>query len=159
MISTAFTIFGEPCSGKNSREIVMPKGMERPLVIKSAKARNYVRDMHRQIPQHARQMFTGPVRLTVTAYYKDERSDLDVELIRDCLQPVYGPKINGKRELIWKGVILNDRQVKEQHAYHRIDKKNPRAEIEVVALVAQALELELRQIPTYDDVPFGKAVA
>ena len=52
----------------------------------------------------------------MTIYYKNRRPDLDESVILDCLEG-YAYK--------------NDRQVKEKHIYHGLDKKNPRAEITV----------------------------
>ena len=43
-----FTILGEPASKANSRQIVMLKG--RPAVIKSKKARDYVKTFQMQCP-------------------------------------------------------------------------------------------------------------
>lgn len=39
--------------------------------------------------------------------------------------------------LTHKGVVRNDRQFREMHFYHHIDRHNPRAEIEVEPMVAQ----------------------
>jgi hypothetical protein len=39
--------------------------------------------------------------------------------------------------LLQKGVYGNDRQVREKHVYWALDRANPRAEIEVEALMPQ----------------------
>lgn len=61
------------------------------------------------------------VRLDIKIFYRTRRPDLDESLILDLLQ--------GR-------VYVNDRQVKERHAYWGLDKENPRAEITVVPLAA-----------------------
>lgn len=153
MTTVRFTILGEPASGKNSREIV--KFGKRMALVKSKKAQAYEKAARLQIPADARQMLTGPVRLTVHAYYASERPDLDVELLRDLLQPRYSKvKLHDHRAIVERGVFVNDRQVREQHAYHHVDRVNPRAEIEVQALEGQAMALDLEPVPEFEDVPF-----
>ena len=124
-------IYGEPASKANSRKIVTIRG--RPASIKSDKALDYARSALLQIPRSARIEITGRVRVTMTIYYKTERPDLDESLILDLLQNQHAG--TGKeRRVIQRGVYANDRQVREKLIYHGIDKKNPRAEIEVLAL-------------------------
>jgi len=79
-----------------------------------------------QIPDSAKQMIDSPVAVTMRIYYATQRKDLDESLILDCLQAK-----KSKGELVRRGVYINDRQVKEKHIYHFIDKARPRAEIEV----------------------------
>ena len=131
-----FTIIGEPASKANSRKIVM-KG-KRPGIIKSDKAREYERSALLQIPTEAKQMLQGKVRVSIVIYYANERSDLDASVILDVLQAKLGHNVRTKeRVVIRKGVYLNDRQVREMHFYHEIDRKNPRAEICVEPLDAE----------------------
>ena len=61
-------------------------------------------------------MLEGELRVSMTIYYASQRPDLDPSLILDAMQ--------GK-------IYVNDRQVREIHLYHAIDKDNPRAEITV----------------------------
>lgn len=139
-----FTIFGEPASKSNSRQLVSfpdGKGGKRPALIKSAKARDYERDALRQIPPIYRKQIEGPVRVTIRIFYASQRPDLDESVILDVLQDRYA-KEGGERVLVQKGVIKNDRQVREKHVFHGIDKGNPRAEIEVEPMVEQAVLLE-----------------
>ena len=131
-----FVILGQPCSKANSRRLV--SFGKRPAVIKSKDALAYERDARRQIPGMARLMFQGPVRVTLRLYYASERPDLDESIVLDVLQPLYA-KIGRKRVMTQRGVYLNDRQVREKHVFHGIDKKNPRAEIMVEALEEQLL--------------------
>lgn len=133
-MAIAFTIIGQPCSKANSRQIVTIAG--RPTPIKSKVALAYERDALRQIPPSARQQLAGPVKVTATLYYSSERSDLDESIVLDVLQDRYA-KHGGERVLVQKGVYINDRQVREKHIKHGIDRVNPRAEIQVEALQAQ----------------------
>jgi Holliday junction resolvase RusA-like endonuclease len=143
----SFTILGQPCSKANSRKIVtLAKGKEheRTAVVKSKEALQYERDALRQIPPAFRLRLEGPVAVTIRIFYVSERPDLDESLILDVLQDRWGSiEINrtGRRHLVQAGVYRNDRQVREKHVYHGIDRANPRAEITVQPLVAQQAQL------------------
>lgn len=133
----AFTILGEPASKANSREIVTIGG--RPSSIKSKKALGYERDALMQIPIFARQRLKCLVSVTMRIFYATERPDLDESLILDILQDRFRTvKVGGTklRELVQPGVYCNDRQVREKHIYHAIDKLNPRSMIEVRPLAS-----------------------
>ena len=106
-------ILGEPASKANSRRMVTIAGRAR--LIKSKKAVDYVAAFKKQCPQ-LDELLEGDVRVTMTIYYRTRRPDLDESVILDCLEG-YAYK--------------NDRQVKEKHIYHGLDKENPRAEITV----------------------------
>lgn len=135
-----FTIHGQPYSKANSRQLMMIGG--KPRNIKSKEALAYERDALLQIPAAARQRLSGNVRVIITIYYETELPDLDESLILDILQDRYtGTKKNGDRRLIQKGVYQNDRQVREKHIFHEIDKRNPRAEITVELLEGQQMDL------------------
>ena len=154
-MSISFVILGECCSMKNSRTIV--KFGDRPALIKSEKARDYEKSAALQIPASARQMLTGPVRVTLRLYYASERPDLDGALLLDILAAKYKrvpgnlikvadgeyARAEGERVLVSKGVYCNDRQCREIFMYHGIDRQNPRAEIVVEALQAQQTGLDL----------------
>lgn len=130
------TILGQPCSKANSRQIVTIKG--RPTSIKSKEALAYERDALRQIPPAARRRLEGPLRMTIGIWYASERPDLDESLILDVLQDRWQrDKRTGERVLVQAGVYRNDRQVRERHVYHGIDRSNPRAEIEIEPIVEQ----------------------
>lgn len=127
-----FTILGEPASKANSRKIVSYGGISR--LIKSDKALSYEEDALRQIPPAARQQIQGPVAVTMRIFYATERPDLDESLILDVLQDRFKTtKVGDKkrRDLVQRGVYSNDRQVREKHIFHAIDRRNPRTEIEV----------------------------
>ena len=139
-------ILGEPASKANQRELVtFGRGENaRPALIKSEKARNYERDALKQIPPAARLRLEGPVRVTLHIFYASERPDLDESVVLDVLQDRYKKdKRSGERVLIQNGVYRNDRQVREKHVYHAIDRLNPRAEIEVETMVLQQPALPL----------------
>lgn len=148
----SLTILGEPASKANSREIVMIGRGEnrRPMVRKSDKALAYETDALRQIPPAARQRLEGPLRMTLRIFYASERPDLDESLILDCLQDRYATEKHGDekaRVLVQAGVYRNDRQVRERHVFHAIDKRNPRAEIvvEPIAGAQEALPLAIEE--------------
>ena len=109
------TILGEPASKANSRKLVTNRKTGRALFIKSDKARAYVKYAAEQLPILT-PLMTGNVAATITIYYASQRPDLDEALILDVMQG---------------HIYLNDRQVRERHVYHQIDKVNPRAEIRV----------------------------
>jgi hypothetical protein len=142
MSTIYLTILGEPASKANSRELatIGPRDNRRTILRKSDKALNYEKDALRQIPPMARIQLSVPVRVTMRIYYTSERPDLDESVILDVLQNRY--KGSGeRRELIQKGVYVNDRQVREKHIFWGIDKANPRAEIIVEPLEAQQAAL------------------
>jgi len=122
-----FVIHGEPASKANSRRLV--KFGDRPASIKSTKALSYEKSAILQIPDYAKQMLACDICFTAWIYYATRRPDLDESIIMDALQAKFK---NGV--LIRKGVYLNDRQIKQKHIYHGLDKTNPRAEIEITKI-------------------------
>ena len=150
-----FTILGEPASKANSRQIVTIGG--RPSSIKSKKARGYEHDALRQIPSAARLRLTGPVRVTLRIFYASERPDLDESIVLDVLQDRWHKASAASSEprmrtLVQCGVYRNDRQVREKHVWHGIDRINPRAEIEVEALTAQQRDIVAEEMA--EELPF-----
>jgi Holliday junction resolvase RusA-like endonuclease len=133
-----FVIFGEPASKANQRRIVTIG--ERAAVVKSKKALGYERDALRQVPSAARLRLEGPVRITLRIFYASERPDLDESIVLDVLQDRFKGR-GDDRVLVQNGVYRNDRQVREKHVFHAIDRKNPRCEIEVEPLQAQQRDL------------------
>ncbi len=81
--------------------------------IKSQKARSYAAAFEAQV-QAICPMLEGELRMDAWVWYSSQRPDLDESLILDLLQ--------GK-------VYLNDRQVRERHIHHGIDRENPRIEV------------------------------
>jgi Holliday junction resolvase RusA-like endonuclease len=105
-------VVGELCSKSNGRQIV--RFGHRLASIKGDKARQYVVDFMRQVPVSKTPLVDEPVALYARCYYKDNRRDLDVALLQDCIQKAC--------------IINNDRQVKEIHAWRYLDKLWPRVE-------------------------------
>lgn len=117
MTPIKFTVYGQPVSMKNGREIVRNKRTGKPISIKSKEARQYVSDFLIQIPYRYKIKIDVPVKVTIRAYYTSMRPDLDCELIYDCLQK--------------GGVLKNDRLIEDKHSQRRVDKENPRCEITI----------------------------
>lgn len=131
-----FVILGQPASKANSRQIVTIA--DRPQVIKSKEARAYEEMALRQVPPRARVRLEGPVSITLRIFYASERPDLDESVVLDVLQDRWKKvKETGERVLLQPGVYRNDRQVREKHVFHGIDKRNPRTEVRIVPLQAQ----------------------
>jgi|TARA_R100001443_G_scaffold2014_2_gene6953 hypothetical protein len=108
-------ILGEPASKANSRKIVMFG--KRPAIIKSQKARDYVKSFAEQASQvQIDELLEGDLWVELTIYYASRRPDLDESVVLDCLQGI---------------AYTNDRQIKEKHVYHDLDKTNPRTKIKI----------------------------
>lgn len=135
-----FVILGQPASKANSRRLV--RIGDRPASIKSPEAIAFEKSAALQIPHSARQMLRGPVRVTLRLFYATERPDLDESIVLDVLQARY-KRIGHRHALVARGVYINDRQVREKHIFHGIDRANPRAEIEVEAMLPQQTALEV----------------
>lgn len=134
-----FTLFGEPASKANSRKIVtIGKGDNASAaVIKSDKALSYVRYAEQQMQPQWLAMLEGPVFVTMQIFYATERPDLDESVILDILQAQWRRnKVTKAREMVRRGVYVNDRQVRGKYITHHIDRDNPRAEITVEAMPA-----------------------
>jgi len=119
-----FTVYGEPASKANSRKMVLIKG--RPALIKSQKARDYVKTFEQQCPV-LEVPTTENVVVEMMIYYASRRPDLDESLILDCMQC---------------RVYKNDRQVKQKFIYWGLDKENPRSVIRVRSC-------DIKKIPDY----------
>ncbi len=111
----SLVIKGEPASKANSRQLVQIHG--RPAFIKSKKARDYLHSAKLQAQaQWKERPLDGPIAFEARIYYASHRPDLDPSVLLDALQGI---------------CYANDRQVREMHLYHAIDKANPRAEVEL----------------------------
>jgi len=136
-----FTIYGQPASKSNRRQIVKIKGV--PQLVKSKEALAYEEGALRQIPPRARLRLTCNVRMTLRMFYSSNQSDLDESVVMDVLQDRYArvpdPRNEGEKlkVLIQAGVIVNDRQIKEKFVYHGIDKLMPRVEVRIESLDPQ----------------------
>lgn len=143
-MTVRFTILNAPHSKSNSSQIITLQdgnGGSRSSLIKSKKARTWVQDALPQIPAACRVRMQGPVIFYARIFYPSNIQDLDESLVLDVLQDQWktikhadGSK---QRQLVQAGVYLNDRQVREKHIYHGIDKVNPRVEIQVESMDPQ----------------------
>lgn len=111
----SFTILGEPASKANSRR------WTGKYFIKSKKALDYSVEFKRQCPT-LEPLMDGDLKATIHIWYASRRPDLDASLIFDLMQ---------------ERIYLNDRQLKEMHLYHGLDKDCPRAEITVEKIYAE----------------------
>ena len=108
-----FVVYGEPASKANSRRLVRRgKGI---IPIKSAKALAYCDAFAKQCPV-LDTLMDGELVAHIHIWYASQRPDLDPSLILDLMQD---------------RIYQNDRQVREMHLYHWIDKDNPRAQITI----------------------------
>lgn len=107
------TILGQPVSLKNNYVLVQSKKHRRTFMLPNDKVKKYQALIRKQVPRRE-PLLTGKLKFSATLYYASERPDLDAEAIYDALAG-------------W--VYLNDRQLRDKHLYHAIDKANPRAEI------------------------------
>lgn len=123
MKEISFAIRGQAFSKANSRQLT--RIANSPRIIKSKPALAYAKSFRQQMPA-ACDRLTLPVIAHIAVWYGSRRPDLDESLILDLLQ--YNPKVF-KDE---KGVIVNDRQVREKHVYWGLDPDDPRMEIRLV---------------------------
>jgi Holliday junction resolvase RusA-like endonuclease len=138
-----FTIYGQAQSKANSRELVTIRGQARSIKSKAALA--YVEAALLQIPPACRVRMEGEVRMTLRMYYPTQLPDMDETLLLDILQDQFRTVRvragKSQRVLTQAGVYRNDRQVRERHVYHFIDRDRPRVEIEVEPRFQPALDL------------------
>lgn len=144
-----FTILGQPASKANSRRFV--KFGERMASVKSKEALAYEKSALKQIPRDCRVRLEGPVKVVLRIFYASERPDLDESIVLDVLQDRY-KRMGAERLLTHDGVYRNDRQVREKHVFHGIDRANPRTEIEIEPMSEQQLGLGL----AFESVPAPK---
>ncbi len=115
----AATVEGELASKSNQRRLV--RFGRRIASIKSAKALSYLERFLWTVRSAApRQPYAGDVALWASVYYASRRPDLDVALLQDCIQRA--------------GIIKNDRQVRELHAWGYLDAARPRVEFKLTAI-------------------------
>lgn len=105
------TILSHLASKSNSRRKTNWGG-----VIKSEAAMSFEHDFFLQCIGK-KEAYPGPVSMSVHVYYADNRRDLDISLLQDCIQKA--------------GIIKNDRQIQEIHAWRHVDKEKPRVIFEL----------------------------
>lgn len=111
------TVTGILRSKANSRVLRVING--RYVPIKSRDAQLFQADaiIQLQALYGGRKPISGDLVLEATVFYPNRRSDLDISLFEDILQRAE--------------IIENDRQFKELHLYHGLDKDNPRVEFAI----------------------------
>jgi hypothetical protein len=113
------TVYGKVPSMKNRRPIRINPVTRKPFISRSDEVQKYIEDFCRQVPMIYRGFKVGSEeRLLsgkVLVWYPNLRSDVDVEIIWDCLQIAE--------------VVSNDRWIRRKVIEADIDPKNPRAEI------------------------------
>lgn len=121
-----FTVTGQPPRKSNQRMIVSRGRGGSPMVIKSKEAREYVDHFTTSVPKEYWTLEAGDLkddlRLDIIVWYTSRRSDLSVELVKDCIEAA--------------GVIKNDRYVREEHLYGFVDKENPRTMIRLYRIIS-----------------------
>jgi len=102
---TTFWLPDQPPRKSNSRQVVRNRRTGKPMVIKSAEARAWVKCSLSAIPEEARLGLGSadrPLKMLFECFYESKRPDLSVELVLDVLERA--------------GVISNDRHVYEYTA-------------------------------------------
>ena len=117
---TEFVIVGQPPRKSNRRKIARRgRGKNaKPMLIKSKEALQYEKDFIQQVIGKYKQKWGSlkeDLRIDINIWYPDRRSDLSIELIKDCLT---------KAE-----VIKDDRYIREERNNGYVDKNNPRISI------------------------------
>lgn len=116
-------IDGQPARKSNGRRIVTNKRTQKPMSIKSEEALDYSDSFLKQVPGEAKVGLGGPgdpLFLMAEIFYKSNRSDISVELVKDLLQEA--------------GVVFNDRYIKGEVLFGRVDKNYPRTVITLYRL-------------------------
>lgn len=123
-----FSILGHLPRKSNSRIAIVRKG--KPRVILSKEARDYNKDMARQVTGDMK-LGVGSLKVNLAiqacVFYRSRRSDLSIELFLDTMQ----------RE----GIIKDDRYVVEQFLYGYVDKHNPRVNARLYEIIGDRIPL------------------
>jgi Holliday junction resolvase RusA-like endonuclease len=110
-----FEVAGQPARKSNSRRIVTNRKTKQPMLIKSEAALNYTDEFLRQVPGNAKLglgSLEEPLLLWAIVYYKSNQPDLSVELIKDLLEEA--------------GVVRNDRYIRGELLFGKVDRDSPR---------------------------------
>ena len=105
----------------NQRRIAKIKakgGGTRPIIIKSKDALAFEQSFLSQVPKVCKQGLGSeaePLLLWAHVFYRSNRSDLSVELLKDLLEKA--------------GVVSNDRWIKAEMLFGSVDRDRPRMEI------------------------------
>jgi hypothetical protein len=135
-LPVVFTVFGQLVSSKNRKIQSVKNG--RALSFKNPAVVAYEKAFTAQVPASFRNLRMGslerPLCATITVYYQSARSDLDVNLVYDLLQPPKVVKGGKVRNPFGAGVIEDDRYIRRKVEAARVDKENPRVEIRLEGL-------------------------
>ena len=115
-----FTIHGKLASMKNRR---IPSKHNPYVTHVNKDCRMFGNEFAVQLPRTAQLSLGSPSQMLgacITVYYPSMRADLDCAYVYDLLEK--------------HGVVANDRYIRQKCETARIDKKNPRVEIEVFEL-------------------------
>lgn len=114
------TLYGKA----NSRQVCLNKRTGTRFIRKQDGALKFEKDFMLQIKPPV-QPYEGDVSISATVYYPNRRQDLEIELLKDCIEKV--------------GILKNDKQIVHYgDVWRRIDKENPRVVFAVRAVDGQA---------------------
>lgn len=117
-----FTIPLPPISKKNSQRIFRPNGMNRPIIVPSAKYKQYERDAMRFIPKG--RCIDEPVSVQCL-FYMPTRRKVDLTNLLEAIDDV----------MVTAGLLADDNSdIVYSHDGSRVlyDKENPRTEIHII---------------------------
>lgn len=119
-----FTIYGNPKTKKNSSQIIMNQRTGRPMVIPSKAYKQYEKDCGMQLNGKGLKI-NYPVNIKAV-YYRKDRRKVDLSNLHEALQDI----------LVKYGVLEDDNYTivaSHDGSCVRIDKENPRTEVEITA--------------------------
>lgn len=96
----------------NNRFIARNPRTGTAFIPKSKPAQQYVKDFIAQVPKGAVLGLDEDLALVAVVYYRSRRSDLSVELLKDCIERA--------------GIIKNDRSIRLEVLLGLVDKEDPR---------------------------------
>lgn len=99
-------IYGKLYGKANSRKIIRNRWTGKPMSIKQDGALRFERDFMFQVKKIPIP-YEGKVALSALVYYPDNRQDLEIELLKDCIEKA--------------GIVKNDKQIVE---YRRIKRSS-----------------------------------
>lgn len=99
-------IYGKLYGKANNRKVIINKRTGRPMVIKQLGAFTFEKDFMLQVKKIP-VPYKGKVALSALVYYPNNRQDLEIELLKDCIEKA--------------GIVKNDKQIVE---YRRIKRSS-----------------------------------
>src|SRR3972149_7098949 len=89
-------IYGTLYGQATTRKVIVNKRTGKPMVIKQDGAFQFEKDFMLQVKKPS-EPYTGKVALMALVYYPSNRQDLEIELLKDCIQKA--------------GILKNDKQI------------------------------------------------